>query len=71
MDKHDVCKYCEQVSFKCPCDKVDKFFSDNWDLMYVWRGQAEYKYAYAIPKDARKTTGGSSKSDPERRKKAA
>lgn len=71
MTKQDVCKYCEQVSFKCPCAKVDRFFSDNWDLMYTWNSQAEYKFAYAIPKDVKKSKGSSSKSEPGRKKTAA
>lgn len=47
----DRCKYCElQTGQDCICVRVDRFFSDNWDLMYVWHSQAEYKFAYAIPK---------------------
>lgn len=46
----DKCKYCEQLGKECVCVRVDSFFADNWDLMYVWHSQAEYKFAYAIPK---------------------
>lgn len=44
------CKHCEQVGRECICTKVDSFFNENWQLMYVWHTQAEYKFAYAIPK---------------------
>jgi hypothetical protein len=70
MNKQDVCQYCEQSHYSCPCDKVDRFFSDNWDLMYKWDSQAEYKFAYAVPKNIKKTVGGSAKSEPTRKKVA-
>ncbi len=56
MIKQDVCKHCELLPSKCICTKVDTFFSDNWDLMYVWAGQAEHKYFYGIyvPKTSKK-----------------
>lgn len=44
------CKHCEQEGRACICTKVDSFFNDNWDLLYVWHAQAEYKFAYAVPK---------------------
>lgn len=45
----DKCKYCEQGR-ECICVRVDNFFNENWHLMYVWHTQAEYKFAYVIPK---------------------
>ncbi len=47
----DKCKYCKQEASFCICTKVDRYFNENWYLMYIWHDRKKVQFAYAFPRD--------------------